>query len=186
MIRSGAGRVCVVFISLGLLVTACSTSDTSCNLPAIDQDAEYRLGVGDQLRVTVFGQEDLSGEFEVNSAGQVSMPLVGDLRVLDRTISDVDAMIVAALAPEYLQNPVVSVEILVYRDFFILGEVANPGPFPYRGRMTVITGVAMAGGFTYRAVTDEFVITRDGNTFCGRKETAVLPGDVIEIRERYF
>ena len=73
-----------------------------------------------------------------------------------------------------------------YRDFFIIGEVATPGPYPYRGKMTVITGVAMAGGFTYRAVEDDFIIPRGGKAYRGGKETFVLPGDVIEVKERYF
>jgi len=188
MVRCSAKQVLVVLTCLGLLFTACSTNDASksCNLPTIDPSAEYSLGVGDQLRVTVFGQEDLSGEFEVDSAGRITLPLIGGLTVTGRTVDEVEEMIVSAFTPDYFQNPVVSVQVLVYRDFFIIGEVANPGPYPYVGQMTVITGVAMAGGFTYRAVQDEFIISRDARTYCGGKDTAVLPGDVIEVQERFF
>jgi len=188
MARYGLGRLLAVLIFLGLLFTACSTKDAvnSCDLPAIEPDAEYSLGVGDQLRVTVFGQEDLSGEFKVDSAGRITLPLVGGLTVTGQTVDEVEEMVVDALTPDYFQNPIVSIEVLVYRDFFIIGEVANPGPYPYVGKMTVITGVAMAGGFTYRAVEDEFIISRGAKTYCGRKETAVLPGDVIEVQERFF
>jgi len=103
-----------------------------------------------------------------------------------RTVDEVGVMVVDALSPDYFQNPVVSTEVLTYRDFFIIGEVAKPDPYPYVGKMTVITGVAMAGGFTYRAVEDEFIISRGAKTYCGRKETAVVPGDVIEVQERFF
>jgi polysaccharide export outer membrane protein len=95
-------------------------------------------------------------------------------------------MMVAALTPDYFRNPVVSIEVLEYRDFFILGEVANPGAYPYVGKMTVITAVAMAGGFTYRAVEDEFLLQHDGQQIHAGKETCVLPGDVVQVRERFF
>jgi len=188
MVRCNLGRLLVVLICLGSLFTACSTNDASnsCDLPAIDPDAEYGLGVGDRLRVTVFGQETLSGEFAVDSAGRITLPLIGGLLVTGRNVDEVEKMIIDALTPDYFQNPVVSVEVLIYRDFFIIGEVATPGPYPYRGKMTVITGVAIAGGFTYRAVKDEFIISRDGNSYCGGKDTVVLPGDVIEVQERFF
>jgi len=176
-----------VLVCLGFLAAACSSnSGTLVPEEAVDPDAEYHLGVGDQLRVTIFGQPDLSGEFEVDSSGRITMPLVGDLRVVNTSVNDVEDMIVNVLSPDYLQNPVVSVEVLTYRDFFIIGEVANPGPYAYVGKMTVITAVAMAGGFTYRAVEDEFIISRDGRQFAGRKESPVLPGDVIEVQERFF
>jgi polysaccharide export outer membrane protein len=187
MVRVFGKWLWLVLVSLSLVATACSSNSGSLSPEAaVDPDAEYNLGVGDQLRVTVFGQEDLSGEFEVDSGGRITMPLVGDLRVVDSTVNDVEAMIVDVLSPDYLQNPVVSVEVLTYRDFFIIGEVANPGPYAYVGKMTVITAVAMAGGFTYRAVEDEFIISRDGQQFAGRKDSPVLPGDVIEVQERFF
>ena len=134
----------------------------------------------------MFGNEDVTREVQVDSGGRITFPLIGSFAVAGRTVRDVEAMIVDALKPDYFANPIVSVEVLTYRDFYIIGEVAAPGPYPYRGNMTIVTGVAMAGGFTYRAVTDEFMITRDEKSYCGRKETAVLPGDVIEVKERFL
>ena len=157
--------------------------------PAVSQDYEYSLGTGDFLRVTVFGHEDLSGEFEVDSAGRISLPLIGDLLVVNRSLDNVEQLIVSALKPDYLKNPQISVEIIGYRPFYIIGEVANPGSYPYVGGMRVINAVAMSGGFTYRAVEDDLLITRaKGN---GKQErvgqgTPVLPGDVIEVEERFF
>jgi polysaccharide export outer membrane protein len=157
--------------------------------PAVSQDYEYSLGTGDQLRVTVFGHEDLSGEFEVDSAGRISLPLVGDLLVVNRTLDNVEQLMASALKPDYLKNPQISVEIINYRPFYIIGEVANPGSYSFVGGMRVINAVAIAGGFTYRAKEDDLLITRaksNGKQERARQETPVFPGDVIEVAERFF
>lgn len=157
--------------------------------PALGQEIEYSLGTGDLLRVTVFGHEDLSGEFEVDSAGRVSLPLVGDLLVVNQSLDEVENQIIAVLRPNYLKNPQVSVEIINYRPFYIIGEVANPGSYPYVGGMRVINAVAMAGGFTYRATEDDLLITRakgDGQQENAGQGDPVSPGDVIEVPERFF
>ena len=141
------------------------------------------------LRVTVFGQEDLSGEFEVNGSGRVQLPLIGELTVIDLTLRDVEKNIVSVLKPDYLKNPVVSVEIINYRPFYIIGEVANPGSYEYVGGMRVINAVAMAGGFTYRAKEEKVLITRakgTGQQEAANQGTPVFPGDVIEVPERFF
>ncbi len=157
--------------------------------PAVSQVYEYGLGTGDLLRVTVFGQEDLSGEFEVNGSGRVQIPLIGELTVIDLTLRDVEKKIVSVLKPDYLKNPVVSVEIINYRPFYIIGEVANPGSYEYVGGMRVINAVAMAGGFTYRAKEEKVLITRakgTGQQEAANQGTPVFPGDVIEVPERFF
>ncbi len=157
--------------------------------PAAGQDYQYSLGTGDLLRVTVFGHEDLSGEFEVDSAGRISLPLIGDLPVGNGSLDNVEQLIASALKPDYLKNPQISVEIINYRPFYIIGEVANPGSYPFVGRMRVINAVAMAGGFTYRAVEDDLLITRakgNGKQETARQETPVFPGDVVEVPERFF
>ncbi len=188
MMRDNARWLLVVLMGLGFMAAACSTNNVvlSSEVAAVCQDDEYRLGTGDQLRITVFTEEELSREVEVDSAGRITLPLVGDLPEVGRTLKDVEQMIFEALTPDYFRNPVVSVEIINYRPFFIIGEVANPGSYPYVGGMTVITAVAIAGGFTYRAVEDEFVISRGGKQIHAGKETCVLPGNVIEVRERFF
>ncbi len=188
MIRDNTRWLLVVLMCLGFMAAACSSNNAvvSTEVAAVNQDEEYRLGIGDNLRITVFAQEELSREVEVDSGGRITLPLVGDLLVIGRTLNDVEQMIFDALTPEYFRNPVVTAEIINYRDFYIIGEVANPGHYPYVGGMTVITGVAMAGGFTYRAVEDEFAISRGGQQIRAGKETSVLPGDVIEVDERFF
>lgn len=158
--------------------------------PAHSQEAQYRLGTGDQLRVTVFGHEDLSGNFEVSSTGHIILPLVGEILARDRTLRYLEDEIVKRLKPDYLKNPQVSAEVLNYRPFYIIGEVKNPGSYPYVGGMRIVNAVAIAGGFTYRAKEKNFLITRarkpGGEPEPATQSTQVLPGDVIEVPERFF
>lgn len=151
----------------------------------------YRLGSGDRVRVTVFGQPELTGEYAVDGGGQMSFPLVGQLRAGGMTASDLERALVDKLSPEYLKNPSISVEVLTYRPFYIVGEVRTPGSYPFVSGMTVLNAVALAGGFTYRARESSFYVTRTGEDGSKIKltsgaETTILPGDIITVRERYF
>ena len=153
-------------------------------------DPNYRLGAGDRVRVTVFGQEDLSGTFQVDGEGKVALPLIGNVQAGGLSAGDFEKTIVGALKPDYLQDPRVSVEVMTYRPFYIVGEVNNPGNYPYTNGMTVINAVAMAGGFTYRARENDFEIKRSGKPSQdaeeANQETLVHPGDVITVPERWF
>ena len=152
--------------------------------------ASYKLGPGDALRVTVFRHEDLSGEFSLDGEGNFAMPLVGEIRGGGRTARQLEDEIELALkSGGYLIEPQVSVEVLNYRPFYIIGEVNNPGSFEYVNGMTVINAVALAGGFTYRADQDDIVISRGGSSgpeMQAAPDTKVLPGDIIEVQERFF
>ena len=158
--------------------------------PGAAEPTEYTFGTGDQLRITVFGHEDLSGEFTVNETGAVALPLAGSLALGGLTIRQSEQAIVDALKPDYLINPRVSVEILNYRPFYIIGEVKAPGSYPYVNGITVTEAVALGGGFTYRARKDKMVIIRASDP--AREERSVsatevvMPGDVIEVLERFF
>ncbi len=151
---------------------------------------EYRVGSGDNLRVTVFGQEDLSGEFLVDGAGFFSLPLIGEVIAGGRTVREVKRAIVKKLKPDYLKNPSVSVAVLNYRPFYIIGEVQKPGSYAYVSGMKVVNAIALAGGYTYRARENKVLITRARNPERKKQranhDTAVLPGDVIEVPERFF
>ncbi len=154
------------------------------------EQVEYSLGAGDRVRVTVFGHEDLSGEFDVGAAGTIAMPLIGEMRAAGLTPQQLQAAITQALRPDYLKNPRVGVDVLNYRPFYIIGEVKEPGSYPYVSGMRIVNAIALAGGFTYRADTDDLLIQRAGDP-SGAKldadpDTVVLPGDVIEVPERYF
>lgn len=158
--------------------------------PASAQRSQYTLDTGDQLQVTVFGHEDLSGEFQVDGAGRIGMPLVGDIMVLNLTVQQAEQAIADKLSPDFLRNPRVSVQVTNYRPFYILGEVREPGSYPYVSGMTVVQAVALAGGFTYRARQNQVRVLRGGDPSRTREaasqDTIILPGDIIEVPERFF
>ncbi len=158
--------------------------------PAQSQDAVYRLGSNDKVRINVFGEPDLSGEFEVDGGGNISYPLIGQIAIGGLTIPQVESKMVDLLKKDFLQQPRVSVEVLTYRPFFILGEVNVPGRYGYVNGMTVINAVAMGGGFTYRADRGDIRIRREttkgAQKIRANVDTPVLPGDVIEVTERLF
>ncbi len=157
---------------------------------AAAEQMAYRLGPGDQVRVTVFGQEDLSGKFEVSTTGTIALPLIGEVAVRNFSLRETETAIISALKPDYLKNPRVAVEVLNYRPFYIIGEVNDPGSYPYVSAMRVLTAIALAGGYTYRARKDEIYITRvkdaAGERRLASQDTLVLPGDIIEVEERFF
>jgi len=150
----------------------------------------YKLGTGDKVRVTVYGETDLSGEFDVDSSGAVRLPLIGQVAAAGLTVHDFEQRVTAKLAGRYLLNPQVSVEITAYRPFFIIGEVNKPGQYAFVNAMNVVTAVALAGGYTYRADDEDVYIRRNG----GSREverpadetTKIYPGDIIRIGERFF
>lgn len=150
----------------------------------------YTLGTGDRVRVTVFGEPDLSGEFEVDATGKISMPLVGDIKIGGLPLRESERIVAQTLSQGYLANPRVNVEVLNYRPFYIIGEVNSPGSYPYVNGMSVLTAVALAGGYTYRAKEDRMVITRatdpQRREVRAAPDTLVLPGDIIRVPERLF
>lgn len=150
----------------------------------------YRLGAGDKVRVTIFGEPSLTGEFEVSATGALAFPLIGGVKAQGLTPTALEAAIAAALRDGYLKDPKVSVQVLTYRPFYILGEVNKPGEYPYSAGLTVMNAVATGGGFTYRANTRR-VRVRHLDEAAERDQpltvsTPVAPGDTIRIRERYF
>jgi protein involved in polysaccharide export with SLBB domain len=153
-------------------------------------ESEYRLAPGDRVKVIVFGHEDLSGEYEVDNEGRLTLPLIKSVQATGLTIQEIEQAITDKLQPDYLRNPKVGVVVLEYRPFYILGEVKNPGSYPYSSNLTVVSAVALAGGYTYRARKSRIVIIRadDPNRekVPADDNTAVLPGDVIEVPERFF
>jgi polysaccharide biosynthesis/export protein len=173
-----------------LLLAGCSPGS---GLPplAATADGPYRLGVGDEMRVITFGEERLTGQFKVNDRGEIAVPLLGTIRADGLTTTDLEKSISKQLTDKkVLLDPSVSVEVLKYRPVFILGEVSKPGEYPFQPGMTVLTAVAVAGGFTYRAETEYASILRtaDKHPVEGRvpRGMEIRPGDVIDIYERYF
>jgi len=152
---------------------------------------EYHLGSGDKVRIIVFGEESLSGEFLVpGGAGTIAFPLVGDVQAAGLSVTELQAHIKAKLKDGYLKDPRVSIEVLNYRPFYILGEVMRPGQYSYTSGLTVLNAVATASGFTYRANTHKVFIKRPNTPgeveYDLKTTTPVEPGDTIRIGERFF
>lgn len=149
----------------------------------------YRLGIGDKLKVSVFGEENLSGQFEVNATGQVAMPLVGDVAAKGLALSEFRDAVARKLSEGYLKHPRVAVEMLNYRPIYVHGEVKNGGEFQYKSGLMLRDAIAMAGGYTYRADQAYLFIGREGDADAAVRTPAdipVLPGDNIRIPERFF
>ncbi|MQX37905.1 polysaccharide biosynthesis/export family protein [Roseospira navarrensis] len=156
--------------------------------PAAVAQEGYSLGPGDVIRVTVFGEPDLSGDFEVGANGGVSLPLIGEANLGGMTIPAAETFIEDKLSAGFIQNPDVAIDVLNYRPFFILGEVNDQGIFPYVADLTVMKAVAIAGGFTYRADEDDITVKYGGSGegVPAELDTPISPGDIIIIGERFF
>jgi protein involved in polysaccharide export with SLBB domain len=150
----------------------------------------YRLAPDDKLKIAVYGEEQLTGEFLVGSDGNISFPLIGMVEVAGLTLAELQAGMAAELSATYINNPRVSVDIIEYRPVYVLGEVNKAGQFPYKVGMTVNAAVATAGGYTYRA-HQKIVAVQHYNEPSEKRyrltsDILVRPGDTIRILERFF
>ncbi|MBY0422392.1 MAG: polysaccharide export protein [Parvularculaceae bacterium] len=153
--------------------------------------SEYLLGPGDKIRLIVYQEPTLSGEFEVNSAGKLSLPLLGEINARGETVGAIAASVSASLSNGYVRDARVAAEVIVYRPFYILGEVTKPGEYPYGAQeVSVLKAVATAGGFTYRAKRSFVYIKRADKDVEERfrltPDLKVQPGDVVRVAERFF
>ena len=173
----------------GLTGSASDTAGAFSDTAAVSQRF-YKLGVGDKLKITVFGEDNLSGEFEVGARGTVSLPLVGDIEGKGLSLPEFRDRMAARLSKGYLKDPRITVEVLNYRGFFVHGEVRKGGEFKYKTGLKIRDAIAMAGGFSYRANEGYVLLMREG--FSKRKKISlptslsVLPGDNIRVPERFF
>lgn len=171
-----------------LLLSACAPAHLVDRAPV--GSFEYRIGAGDRLKVTTYGEDRLTGEFSVNAQGAVSFPLLGAVPAAGMTVEEFNAEVQRRLAAQYMRNPQVTVEMLNLRPVYILGEVQRPGEFAYGDRLSIHALVAKAGGFTYRA-NQGYVLVR-GETETAEhavrlsSASAVQPGDTIRVPERTF
>jgi polysaccharide export outer membrane protein len=154
------------------------------------RDAAYRLDAGDRLRVVVYGQDGLTNTYAIDAGGSITMPLIGPVPARGRTPAGLASEITDKLRHGYIRDPSVAVEIEAYRPFFILGEVAAPGQYPYVPNMSVESAVAIAGGFSPRARRDRVTLTRADNSGSMRVEvplgSSLSPGDTVLVGERWF
>lgn len=173
----------------GLLAVALAVVMTVCSVAAA-QSMPYRLDAGDVLKISVYGQKDLSGNFDVDGDGVISLPLIGEVTAAGLTARELEEEIVARLKPDFLRNPQVSVEIAAYRPVYVVGEVRDPGRYPYVNEMRVVNAIALAGGYTFRARQDQVAIRRTVNgveqTLNADQNTPLMPGDVVNILKRPY
>jgi polysaccharide export outer membrane protein len=149
-----------------------------------------KLEKGDKLRVTVFNEQQLSGEFVVDGTGSIAFPLLGEVAVAGLDERGVEQKLNQALSGRYLVNPKIAVEILSQRPFYILGEVVKAGEYPYRSGLNVVSAIALAGGYSPRAAVN-YVLVRRASASQQQElpvdpATLVYPGDMITVPERIF
>ena len=153
-------------------------------------DSSYHLDAGDKLRVVVYGQEGLTNTYAIDAGGSITLPLIGSVPARGRTPAGLAAEIAAKLRAGFIRDPSVALEIEAYRPFFILGEVAAPGQYPYVPNMTVESAVAIAGGFSPRARRDQVTVTHTDASGTARyvvpPGTSISPGDTVLVGERWF
>jgi protein involved in polysaccharide export with SLBB domain len=186
--KRGMSIFALGFILLCIALAGCASGDST--IPVSESAGEYTLGVGDKLRVNVYGQEELSQEYTVEAGGIISIPLIGSVRTSGYTAREIEKSIADKLHPGYLVNPKVSVEVINFRNVYVLGEVQQPGKYEYAPNMTVLQAVASASGYTYRANENSAEVTRHVkgalSTFTVTDKTMLKPGDTILIKRRWF
>lgn len=193
--HAGWGRtVAVLLIAASIAGCAADPIKTSAGSPserALGKGDAAEIAAGDRLRLTVFGDQQMTGEYGVDDAGAISIPLAGPVAVAGKTPVDAAKAIASILRTMGLyRDPRVTVEVLTLAPFYILGEVNRPGEYPYRPGMSLFAAVATAGGYTYRADKGSVFIRKSNETversYRLNADIAVMPGDRIRVPERYF
>ena len=189
MIRCGA------LLGMVALISACASGRDGPLLSsgerygAFSADA-YRLGAGDRIRMTVYNEEGLTGEFAVSDQGTVSLPLIGAVQARGKTLPELSATVQGQLGNGYLRDPQVAMEVVTYRPFYILGEVRTPGQYPFQIGLTVPMAIAVAQGYTPRSDKEVVRIRREGSDvdelYQVTPSLRVYPGDTIQVGERFF
>jgi polysaccharide export outer membrane protein len=166
-----------------------ATAPAPSTTPTANPD-ELRLAGGDKVRVIVYGEDKISGDYQLDSAGFLSIPLAGSIQGAGLTKVELERALTQKLKSEYLRNPKVTVEVINYRPFYVLGEVQKPGEYQFRNGLNVLSAIAIAGGATYRANNSTVMIQRSGTTdlkeYPQSPTVLVMPGDVVRVPERFF
>jgi len=181
---------------LGLLLAGCYTDFGPVEVvtgpvPSSGSELAARMQPGERIKVTIYGEDALTGEYDVSPTGYVSMPLIGAVKAVGQTPGEFGRTVAAKYrGGAFLQDPHVTVAIVTFKPFYVLGEATTPGEYPYRSGLTVHSAVAMAGGFTYRASRTAVFVRHTGEDVWREYSLAeavpIAPGDLIRIPERYF
>ena len=179
-----------------LLVAGCASgdlgpvSDSEQKAFAAAATASPRLQAGEKIRITVYGEATLSGDYQIDPSGFVSLPLAGTVRAAGLTQTELEQELSKKFRSEYLKNPKVTVTITEFKPFYIIGEVEKPGAYPYTSGLNVLSAIAIAGGTTYRASKSTILIQHPGEAglreYPATAATPILSGDIIRVPQRYF
>ena len=187
--RSRFGAWPAVLTVLAAVLSGCSGTADMAFSP-VAESGPPRLGAGDKIKLTVFGEDKLSGDYQIDPGGYVSLPLAGTVKAAGLTKPEFEKLLTENFRSKYLRSPKVTVDIASYHPFYVLGEVQKPGEYPFRSGLNVMSAIAIAGGQTYRASTSTVKIQRSGtNSFAEFPMAPSVPvysGDVIRVPERYF
>lgn len=174
-------------------LTACGGAPDGLdgNTSALSETAAHHLAPGDKLKVSVFNEPDLTGEFAIDENGDIAFPLLGELKAAGLGVDEFKASLVEKLQGGFVRNPRVNVDVLNYRPINVIGEVKNAGQYPYRPGMTARDVAAIAGGYSYRANEGKLYVKRESSKTqitveLDKNNIAIFPGDNIRIPERYF
>ena len=182
----------IVFSLFALTFLCVLPTAAGAQAPARDLSvSNYRLGSGDVITIEVLGEEDLKRErIRLSDAATISYPILGEIRLSGKTVGELERIIREGLRGRYLVNPQVTVTINEYRNFYINGQIRQPGGYPYIPGLTVIKAVSLAGGFSERAAQDKIYIVRENDPKQERSKVglneAVHPGDIVTVEESFF
>jgi protein involved in polysaccharide export with SLBB domain len=186
-VHSHIRMICAV-VSILIPLTSCHSPGS--DLPMLSKTPEsgtYRLGPGDQVALKVLGANELDGNYTIQDDGTIRVLMIGTVPAAGTTSDALENGIADKLKTGgFIKEPRVSVEVIKYRPFYILGEVTRPGSYPYASGMRVLSAVADAQGYTYRANEQYVIITRNGRSSRADVLMPVRPDDIIRVPERYF
>jgi protein involved in polysaccharide export with SLBB domain len=182
--------VAVLSCVSGLGFNSPALADSRLQQDTYESADAYRLGTGDKVRVIVFGEDDLGGQFQIDDRGFIRLPLIGQLKAAGSTPKELEASIATALADGYLNQPRINVEITEYRPFYIIGEVNKPGQYAYVNDMSALNAIAVGGGYTVKASDSWVYVRRDGQKdevrLVADATTKIHPGDVVRVPQTGF
>ncbi|MEJ7775840.1 MAG: polysaccharide biosynthesis/export family protein [Sphingomicrobium sp.] len=188
--RRGAGLNLVTFCCVALVLVGCADKrggpipyQVALGAPdspsLVPLEEGYRIAPMDTVSVKVFKMPDLTGEYQVDLTGRVSLPLIGEVAAADMTTAELDRALTQKFSERYLENPDVSVGIKqsAARNLTVDGAVKSAGAFPLTGPLTLMQAVAIAGGATEDANLRRVAVFR---TIDGQRQAAAF--DLVSIR----
>jgi protein involved in polysaccharide export with SLBB domain len=180
-------------LAVGIVVSGCSSLGQVTEAEQQQNVATAlspKLQAGEKIRVTVYNEPSLSGDFPIDPSGFVSLPLAGTLKAAGLTQAELEQALAKKYSSQYLKNPKVTVSVAEFKPFYIIGEVEHPGSFPYTSGLNVLSALAIAGGPTYRASKSTVLIQHPGEPalkeYSIDAAVPILPGDIIKVPQRYF